>query len=369
MNTSRAGSRKRIGIFGLVSKHAGRNWGGTATNIHRLANYFLRQGLQVDILMRAQSGHFLFDSLASGVTVRQVAASSKQGLFLALLNYARKEQPDVILSLETRANQIASWLTFVPRLRTRVWSSCHSALDQDQSPLLHKIARRSHGVITISHGLADEFRRLSGIPPEKLHVIHNLVVSPELAILAREPVDHPWLTNGNCRVVCGIGRLVAEKGFQYLIEALPLVKTTCPDTRLIIIGQGPLLEQLRQVSNRLGLHDSIDFIGFQKNPWAYLARADVFVMPSLAEAFGNVLAEALSLGIPSVASDCPYGPAEILAQGRYGRLVPPADSRALADAIIETLREPPRREPLIAGAQRFSEEVAGRTYLETLGLV
>jgi glycosyltransferase involved in cell wall biosynthesis len=367
---SPAGSRlpQRVCLFGLISRHAGRNFGGTAMSIRRLANYFSGQGLAVDILMRAQPQHFLFDDLAAAVTVRQLDADSKPRLFLELLRYTRATRPDVLLAIDTRASLIASWLAYFPGLTTRLWSSFRSELNQDQARMLRGIARRSQGVIAISRGLAEDFCRLSDTPADKLHVIHNLAVTSEIADLARAAVDHPWLQGDPHPVLCAIGRLVPEKGFADLIEAMPAVRQEHPHARLLIIGQGPLLDQLRQQSSRLGLGDCIDFAGFQKNPWAFLARADLFVMPSLAEAFGNVLAEALSLGVPSVACDCPHGPAEILDHGRYGRLVPPADPAALAAAILETLRQPPERARLIEGAQRFTEAVAGRAYLETLGL-
>ena len=358
----------RVCLFGLISKHAGRNLGGTALSIRRLANFLRRRGLQVDILMRVQKEHFLFDDLDEGVVVRQLNIDSKPGLFLALLRYTLAAQPEVVLSFDTRASLVASWLARVPGHRARIWCSFRSELNRDHAPALKRIARRSHGIIAISHGLAEDFHNLTGSPPHQVHVLHNLAVSADIAGLAQVPVNHPWLQGNQHPVICGIGRLVAEKGFEYLIDALPAVREVYPNVKLIIVGQGPLLNRLRQTAADLHLLDSIDFTGFQRNPWAYLARADVFVLPSLAEAFGNVLAEALSLGVPVVASDCPHGPRDILENGRYGRLVPPADSHSLAAAVLATLKAPLPAEQLIEGAQRFREETAGQKYLDLLGL-
>jgi glycosyltransferase involved in cell wall biosynthesis len=359
----------KVCIFGLISKHPGRNWGGTAMSIRRLANFFAGNGCHVDILTRELGkGHFLPASLADGIVIRPIRASNKALLFLALCGYLLKERPAVLLALDTRASLIASWVSLVPRRRTRIWASFRSELNADQAKVLRRIARRVDGVIAIAQSMAEEFRRLSGIPGERLHVIHNLAVSPDLAEHANASIEHPWLNGDAYPVICCVARLVPGKGLQYLIEAFAVVKRQHPNARLIIIGQGPLLETLRELAASLNMRDSIDFAGFQKNPWAFMARADLYCHPSLFEAFGNTLAEALSLGVPVVATDCPYGPAEILDHGRYGRLVPPADSRALAEAILATLRSPLPREKLVEGSQRFREEVAGRRYLETLGL-
>jgi glycosyltransferase involved in cell wall biosynthesis len=94
--------------------------------------------------------------------------------------------------------------------------------------------------------------------------------------------------------------------------------------------------------------------------------ASVFVLSSAWEGFGNVLAEALSLGVPVVSTDCPYGPREILQGGRLGRLVPVGEPAALAKAMADTLDDPPPAEPLIAGALRFTRDASGAQYLRLL---
>jgi glycosyltransferase involved in cell wall biosynthesis len=99
-----------------------------------------------------------------------------------------------------------------------------------------------------------------------------------------------------------------------------------------------------------------------------MAKADLFVLSSAWEGFGNVLAEAMAAGVPLVATDCPHGPSEILDGGRYGRLVPVGDVAQLAQAMRETLDSPPDRAWLKAGADRFRIETQGRRYLEIMGL-
>ena len=134
----------------------------------------------------------------------------------------------------------------------------------------------------------------------------------------------------------------------------------------MIIGQGELLGALRELAATLGVGEDVRFVGFQPNPWKFMKNAAVFVLSSAWEGFGNVLAEALSLGVPVVSTDCPHGPREILQDGRLGHLVPVGDPAALGQAIARTLDDPPERSALIAGAHRFTPQVSGARYLELL---
>ena len=121
----------------------------------------------------------------------------------------------------------------------------------------------------------------------------------------------------------------------------------------MIVGQGELLEALEALCGVLGVADDVRFCGFQPNPWKYMRSASVFVLSSAWEGFGNVVAEALSLGVPVVSTDCPYGPREILQDGRLGRLVPVGEPAALAEAIANTLDHPNMLQLILVGCKPF----------------
>jgi glycosyltransferase involved in cell wall biosynthesis len=122
-----------------------------------------------------------------------------------------------------------------------------------------------------------------------------------------------------------------------LIEAFALAKQQCP-ARLIILGEGELRQSLEQTIGELGLKGSVELPGFVANPRSFMSRAAVIAMSSDWEALPMTLIEALSLGKPIVATDCPSGPGEILAGGKYGRLVPAGNAGALAEAICDGLK-------------------------------
>lgn len=356
----------RICLFGLISKHPGRNWGGAGISLGRLAEYFARQGHAVDVVMRRPSGGgALLGEIPGDVEFLYLDRPQRLPLFLGLLGIIRRRRPDVVLAFDTRANQIASWLTRVPGLRTRVWLSLRNALTPKHRHMLRRAAARCEGVIAISQGLADQFLDLTGADPDKVHVIHNPAVPPALADLAAEPVDDPWVQPGEPPLIVAVGRLTEQKDIPTLIRAFAALRESRP-CRLMIIGQGELLEALQGLAVSVGVAENVRFAGFQRNPWKFIKRASVFVLSSAWEGFGNVLAEALSLGVPVVSTDCPHGPREILQDGRLGRLVPVGDAAGLAAAIAQTLDDPPPRELLTAGAQRFTQQVAGGRYLDLL---
>jgi glycosyltransferase involved in cell wall biosynthesis len=137
----------------------------------------------------------------------------------------------------------------------------------------------------------------------------------------------------------GCGRLTPQKGFADLIDAFTRVRAVLPAS-LWIVGEGEERGRLERQIRRLGLTDSVRLLGFRRNPYQYLAAADVFALSSRYEGFGNVVVEAMACNTPVVATDCPYGPAEIISDGLNGVLTPPADAEALSQAIIRVLKDP-----------------------------
>ena len=123
---------------------------------------------------------------------------------------------------------------------------------------------------------------------------------------------------------------------------------------------------LLQVTASHGVDADFALPGFKSNPFAFMARAAVFVLSSRYEGFGNVLVEALACGCPVVSTDCPGGPREILEGGRFGELVPVGDESAMAEAILRTLDCPPDPERLIARARVFSVAAAVSAYVRVL---
>jgi glycosyltransferase involved in cell wall biosynthesis len=181
---------------------------------------------------------------------------------------------------------------------------------------------------------------------------------------AEEPLTHPWFSSNQPPVILAVGRLVKQKDFDTLIRAFGLVRKERP-ARLMVLGEGREREKLLALIKNLGLEQDVTLHGFVENPFKYIKHAAVFVLSSLWEGFGNVIVEAMALGTPVVATECPSGPSEILEEGKWGRLVPPGDVDALAQSIIDTLDD--SNPPAVASrAEEFSVEKAIDGYLRVL---
>jgi glycosyltransferase involved in cell wall biosynthesis len=162
-----------------------------------------------------------------------------------------------------------------------------------------------------------------------------------------------------------IGSLKSQKDYPTLLKAFVLLRDRRP-ARLLILGEGPERPALERLIGELGLVDRVRLAGYVADPYPYLEMADLFVLSSAWEGLGNVIIEALVCGTPVVATDCRSGPAEILENGRYGRLVPVSDPESLAAAMAASLTETPDRDVLRARGAEFSVERAADQYLELL---
>lgn len=207
-----------------------------------------------------------------------------------------------------------------------------------------------------------------GIAASKTRLIHNPVDMEEVTRLASDPVDHPWFDAEERRrvpVLINVGRLQHQKRQDLLLEAFARVRARRP-ARLALVGRGSHRSALEAQAARLGIASDVLFVGFQRNPWRYMAKSSLLVMSSEWEGLPCVLTEAMTLGLPIVSTSCPSGPTEMLLGGRAGRLVPVGDVDALTRSIEDALDAPDetRRLAEVASANldRFRPEPVTRQY-------
>ncbi len=220
---------------------------------------------------------------------------------------------------------------------------------------------RADLVIGVSEGVADDLVTHFGIPRAKVRAIHNPIDLERVHSQAAAPLDDPWFaSDAGIPVLLAVGKLQAAKGYPDLIEAFRTVRAARP-ARLVILGQGPDREALEAQVARAGLGQDVRFLGFDANPYRWLARAAVFVHAAHWEGFPNVLVEAMACGAPVVSTDCPSGPAEIITDGRDGFLVPVGDTAAHAARTLALLGDPDLRARIrMAATVRVQDFTASR---------
>ena len=282
----------------------------------------------------------LIDDIRPDVAVPVMAQPA-----LALLAAVRHSthKPRVVLSIQNTLNQ---------RNRGVV-----AVLDNIECAMVRRVFPQADHVIALSKGVANDV--VEAVPALRglIDVVHNIGLPLSAQIAVPEPdLSHPIA--GRIRYLA-CGRLVEQKGYLYLLEAFARVVKE-RDAELHILGTGPLQEKLEVQAEKLGLAGRVYFLGFRANPFLHMRAADVFVLSSLWEGFGNVIVEAMAMGTPVISTDCPHGPNEIITNGVNGLLVPPGDAAALAWAMLRLAEDASLRARLAqAGqlrAQHFSAD-------------
>ena len=351
--------------------------GGVERMLVNLAGGIAELGVPVDlVVMRARGGYL--DSLDTRVRLVELGQLKGRALLRGAAAYLRDARPTALLASKTENDALALAARAAAGVSTRI--AMRAAVDVTGRlrmkghgafriwwvrRSLAPIYRGADSLIAVSHGVAADLASIAGVPVESINVIHNPVITPRLLSLAREAVDHPWLSDPSTPVVVGIGRLGNQKNFGLLIRAFARVRAQRP-CRLMILGEGRHRARLERLIHALGLAAHVAMPGFMENPYAVLARARLFVLSSLWEGSPNVLTEALALGVPVVATDCPSGPREMLGDGRYGALVPLGDEDGLARAMLETLAAPHAADFLTQAVSDYTVAASARRYLDVL---
>lgn len=348
--------------------------GGAERVMLNLAKGFAERGLKVDLVLARAEGPYL-SRVPRLVRVVDLKAFRVLASLTGLVRYIQRERPFALLSALHHANVVALWARKLASVPVRVVVSVHTNLSRataNAPNLRARIMPRwvrlfypwADAIVAVSSGVAEDLVRHTGIPPEKIHVIYNPVVTPDLFVRAEEPIEHPWFAPGQCPVVLGVGRLTPSKDFSTLIRAFALVRKVRA-ARLMILGEGEERPRLEALVQELGLEDDIQLPGFVENPYKYMKRSALFVLSSRWEGLPTVLIEAAALGVPVISTDCPSGPAEILGE-REDLLVPVGDVAALARGICRSLAQPLSQRIEV---DRYTLHHAVARYGEALGVV
>jgi len=279
-------------------------------------------------------------------------------------------KPDVVISAYTDTNAACLLSVLISRHKPAVIVSEHASLHehwQAKSMLKKKILKfyvgwvykLSDKVLCVSKGLQNQIDVLLK-NPEKTTTIHNPVRFEHVEVNEREIRTASKMLN-----LVAVGRIAPPKDYSTLVEAIQKIKQEHPVKLRIVGGIGDTreLNKVKQEVVRCKLTEDIEFVGYTDTVEVYYKEADIFVLSSAWEGFGNVIVEAMAFGLPVVSTNCNYGPAEILANGKYGRLVNVGDSDALAAAITEEWQRPlTNKAALISRSQEFSEDKISQQY-------
>jgi len=202
--------------------------------------------------------------------------------------------------------------------------------------LLSRAYRRADFPVAVSEGVREGMAQTYRLCKGRVAVIRNFIDVAEIDRLARQEAACP--ESGRFHIVT-VGRLDKQKGQIYLLQAVEYLVHQCGrnNLHLSILGQGPLEQELKLFVRQNELDDYVSFVGFLDNPFAFVARCQMFCLPSIYEGLPLALLESMACRVPVLATDCPSGPREVLADGRFGRLVAAGSTGQIANAIQDAM--------------------------------
>ncbi|MEE9378488.1 MAG: glycosyltransferase [Candidatus Lokiarchaeia archaeon] len=264
---------------------------------------------------------------------------------LRIYKLIRKISPDVIISNMDLTNISIILSKIIFRFKIPLIISTHTnpkiAYQKKKAyiNILLKIFYYSkfiNKIITVSKEIQNIFKNEYKIDRNKLETVYNSIDIERINELKKERISNSKKLFYNKKIIkfITIGSLRKVKGHKHLIDAFSEVKKQVPNSKLIIIGEGPLRRELEEKIKELNLINDVILLGLKRNPYNYLANSDIFVFSSLYEGFGIVLLEALACGLPIISTNCETGPREILGGGKYGLLVNIMDIEDLRDKMI-----------------------------------
>jgi glycosyltransferase involved in cell wall biosynthesis len=360
-----------LAIFLATSGHS-----GVDRIMRNLVPEFLRHGLRVDLLCVRGHGPD-WSGLPAGARLIDLGTRHVNTSLPALIRYLRRERPAALLSDKNKVNRTALLARALARVDTRVAIRMGTTVSANlarrgwwarwsELASIRYLYRYADAIITPSQGAAEDLARLAGLPAGAVTAIPSPVISAAMLEAAQQPADHPWLGDAGYPLILGVGELCARKDFATLLRAFALLRQQRP-CRLLIGGEGRKRDELLALAQNLGVAEDVSLPGFLDNPYAYMRQAQAFALSSVCEGAPVVLMEALALGVPIAATDCPSGPREILQGGRYGALAPVGDAQALAAGLLKALDEPPPAAALRQAATAYTVENSALGYLKALG--
>lgn len=347
--------------------------GGAERVILNLANGFSKHhGICVDLVLSNAKGSYL-EQICQDVKIINLGNQRTSKSLYGLIKYINSNKPDILISAISHANVIAILSKIFTKTSFRLIVTQHTltsiALKEHNKVFSYVFCKLislfypfADAVVAVSNSIKMELKNKFHIDANKIYTIYNPIVEKKIIDMSLEPLDHEWFSTDEFPVILSVGRLTHAKDFPTLLRAFKTLRRQMK-AKLLILGEGELRKDLELLCEKLGIKDDVQMPGHVENPYRYMARASVFVLPSKYEGFGNVIVEAMACGTPVICTDCPGGPREILDNGKYGSLVPVGKPELLAKELLKVLNKSNNKYLMKERANDFSIENIINEYL------
>lgn len=352
-------------IFFLPTLNGGGAERVTVNLINKLSSNF--DNLDIHLLLLRKEGVFLSD-LNAEINVTDLNSKRTIYSFFKIIKFIKKEKPDYFVSSLNYLNVVSLIIKRITNTHTKFFVTEHSTISQRLNNfsglgvlvpfLMKKLYNSADHIICVSEGIKIDLLSTLKIRNEKISVIYNFIDFEKINKLKALEVQHHFFKSG-FPVIISVGRLIYEKNFDLLIDAFLEVrsKTKC---KLIILGEGPFKNILKNKISGSRFNEDIDLVGFQNNPYAWMNKADLFVLSSRTEGLPTVLIEAMAVGCQVISTDCPSGPSEIISNTE-GLLVKNLDIDDMVEKINLCLES---REKIKYDLSKFNIDSISSKYLK-----
>ena len=341
--------------------------GGAERVMITIANRLVEQKKNVTIIL-AQNKNSYLNELDERITIVNFNCKKVITSFLPLVCYLKANTPDILLSTQTYVNVIAIVSVKVSLIKAKIFIREAITPSQNEKSfyerLINKLAKYlypySYKIIAPSKGVKVDLIKKFKLNKRMITVIPNPLNIGFIQKSAAKANNAANLNNED-KYIVAIGRLHPQKDYPLLLKSFAIVLKTV-ESKLIIMGEGPEKNTIIKLAERLNIRKYIQFTGFVDNPFYILSRCNLYVLSSKFEGLPNSMLHAAVLGIPIVATDCLSGPREILANGKWGKLVNVGSINGMANAMIDGLAGKIRPIPFSVVKEKYDDKLVVKKY-------
>jgi len=330
--------------------------GGIERSMSRLSRGLLDSGWDVSIISEKPSKESIsyFDERVKLLSLGSSFINQNSNIIFSIFKnilyyfkikkYIKKYSPDVLLAVKNIPVSIFLKIILKNKFKLIIREAVNPKYSSiTQRSLLSRIFvnnlkrllyPKADNIIAISEGVKQSLVKNFNLDSSKIQTIYNPSADEKILSLAKEDIDRDLISNRP--LIVSIGRLTKQKNHITLLKAFNKIHSNI-DCNLYIIGEGSERRNLEKFIKNNNIDDKVKLLGYQNNPWKFLSKSNLFVLPSIWEGFGNVIVESMLIGIPVISSDCPSGPREILNNGKSGKLFQVGDYNHLANIIEEII--------------------------------
>lgn len=347
--------------------------GGAERVIVNILKFLDRSKIDPEYLALNLVGPYV-DLLPKDIKITNLKAKKVKYSIFKLVKYINKNRPDVIMSTMGNLNLAILFIKPLLNKNTKIiirQSNTLSKLFNNYSynkKIIYKIMykalyQNADKIIVQSEGMKKDLMNSFPELKNKIVRIYNPIDIEEIdgELEEGKKIDYDNDRAADIIKIISVGRLTYQKGLDNLLKAFHQLTKNKPNVQLMILGEGPLCEELKNMTRELNIEDKVVFKGFVRNPYMYIKKSDIFVLSSRYEGFPNVLLEALVCGTKIISTDCESGPREILGESHYGKLVKVNDINELSVALLEIINDnaiifPGRQRALDFDAKKIVKE-------------